>query len=195
MAFTFQEFDGFDFPDRTGQIRTIYGCSTTGIFEFHSRLSQIETLLTTAPDTQTWQELYLLDAYFAYCIRSALILNGIDPDWVSLDMVHRLLFPHETDQGWEEGILIAINAPRAGAPRTEKAATLGEAIGAIATHTTLDKALELAETVPARQLQAIMKAKVDAEKAAVDGGKKERQKGDRAKAKAQIEAMRDRMVG
>jgi hypothetical protein len=190
----FEPFDGFEFIDRTGVVRTIYGCSTTGIFEFHDRLSQIETLLANAPDTQTWQELYLSDAYFAHCIRSALILNGIDPDWVSLDQVHRLLFPHETAQGWEEGILIAINAPRTSG-KAEKAATLGEVIGAIATHTTLDKAIELAETVPVKQLQAVMKAKVDGEKAAVDGGKTERQKRDRAKAKAQLEEMRSRLVG
>jgi hypothetical protein len=191
----FGAFDAFEFIDRTGTIRTIYGCSTIGIFEFHDRLSQIETLLTTAPDTQTWQELYLSDAYFAHCIKQSLILNGIDPDWVSLDQVHRLLFPHETSQGWEEGLLISVNASAPRTSKLEKSATLGEVIGAIATHTTLDKALELAETVPAKQLQVIMKAKIESEKTAVDGGKTERARSDRAKAKAQLEEMRSRSVG
>jgi hypothetical protein len=191
----FQEFDGFEFLDLTGQIRTIYGCSSIGIFEFYQRLSQLHTLLTAAPAETNWQELYLSNKQFAHCLQRCLILNGIDPDWVTLDQVHKLLFPHETVQGWEEAILVAINAPRTSAPRTAEPATLGEVVGAIATHTTLDKALELAQTVPAKQLQAIMKAKVDAEKAAVDGGKKERQKSDRAKAKAQLEAMRERLVG
>jgi hypothetical protein len=190
----FEPFDRYEFLDRNGIVRTISGCSTNGIFEFHDRLNQIETLLAAAPDTQTWQELYLLDAYFAHCIRSALILNGIDPDWITLDQVNKLLFPHEAGQGWEEGLLIAINAPRTSG-KAEKAATLGEVIGAIATHTTLDRALELAETVPAKQLQAVMKAKVESEKTAVDGGKTERQKRDRAKAKAQLEEMRSRLVG
>lgn len=166
-----------------------------GIFEFFDRISLLSSVLAAAEFSQTWQQLYLSDEHFAHNIRQCLVLNNIDPDWVTLDQVGILLFPHKNELSeWQEGLLIQINTPVT-APKGNAISFQGEIIGAIATHTALDKAIELAETVPLKEMQAIMKGKNDLEyRSTEEGKKKEQMKRDRARAKAQIEAMRQKAM-
>lgn len=179
-------FEPFEFIDRLGNTQATFGCSTVGIFRFQKLIQQIQyTLLNSSEDDLTWQFYYLSDRHFQSAITECLTLNGIDPDTVTLAMVNALLF--------DPGHLIAINTPPESAKRSQdEPATLGEVIGAIATGTeSIQEAIELAQTVPAQQLQVILGGKNKAIRLQTEDGKKaEQAKKDRAKAKKQLEEMR-----
>jgi hypothetical protein len=190
-------FEPYKFSDRLGNTQAIFGCSTVGVFRFNQLLGQIRhTLLNSAEDDLTWQFYYLSDRNFQAAVTECLALNNIDPDTVTLAMTNALLF--------DPGHLIAINTPPETATSrlrsegaTAEPATLGEVIGAIASHTeSLEEAIRLAETVPAQQLQAIMGGKNKLQKLQTEEGKKqESAKSNRAKAKEQLEQLRQRAVG
>lgn len=188
----FDPFEGYQYTNRFGTVCITFGASTTGIFRFQKLIQQIQhTLLNSPEDDLTWQFYYLSDRTFQNAITECLTLNGIDPDTVTLAMVNALLF--------DPGHLIHINTPPALAPRElsakrsqDEPATLGEVIGAIATGTeSIQEAIELAQTVPAQQLQVILGGKNKAIRLQTEDGKKaEQAKKDRAKAKKQLEEMR-----
>lgn len=157
----FWSSDGFEFSDRNGRTRSLFGCSTIGIFEFNERLAEIQTVLDAALETDTWQEIYLQNPRFQHLVKRCLKLNGVKPKWVTLDQLETLLFRRQTSQGWDVGWLIEINRPKvSGGNQSGEIATLEQVIGAIAAHTaTLTEAFELAEAMPFNQLQAILQAK------------------------------------
>ncbi len=186
----FDPFEGYQYTNRFGTVCITFGASTTGIFRFQKLIQQIHhTLLNSPEDDLTWQFYYLSDRHFQSAITECLTLNGIDPDTVTLSMVNALLF--------DPGHLILINTPPESAKRSqEEPATLGEVIGAIATGTeSIQEAIELANTVPAQQLQVILGGKNKAIRLQTEDGKKaEQAKKDRAKAKKQIEEMRQKAL-
>lgn len=196
MHFEYADFDGFEFRDRTGTIRTIYGCSTLGLFNFHSRVSQIWELLEQADGERTWQDLFMESERFRHLVHRCLELNGIDPDWVTLPMVEALLFHRFVNDTLVEGFLVTLNRPNGdqqvrGEPTTEAAA-----IAAIATHTDIDKALQLADTVPAKQLHAVLKERNKLELQQTEEGRKQlAKKRNRRKSKQKLEEMRKRLTG
>lgn len=183
-------WEPFEFIDRLGNTQAIFGCSTIGVIRFGKLISQIQhTLFNCQEDDLTWQYFYLSDRHFQSAVTECLTLNNIDPDTVTLAMVNALLF--------DPGHLIAINTPiESTAHKATEPATLGEVIGSIATHTeSLEEAIRLAETVPAQQLQAIMGGKNKLQRQQTEEGRKaESAQTNKAKAKQQLEAMRQRMV-
>jgi hypothetical protein len=185
--------DGFEFSDRHGRTRTLFGCSTNGIFEFNERLAEIQSILDAALETETWQEIYLKNPRFTYLVKRCLKLNGVKPKWVTLDQVEVLLFRRETPQGWGVGWLIELNRPKSSeGKQADEPATLEEVIAAIATHTaTLTEAFELADTIPANQLQAVLKAKNELTKEQVPEAKAKKQQG---RSRDQLAKMRQAAV-
>jgi len=183
--------DGFEFADRHQVTRTLYGCSTIGVFEFHDRMSEIQTILDSGLETETWQDIYHRDERLQHLVKRCLKLNGIKPKWVTLDMVETLLFRRQTSQGWTVGYLVELNRPKHSGSKDEPA-TLDQVIAAIATHTTtLAEAFELADTVPANQLQSVMQAKNDLLKDQDPEQKKQKQvKKDQGRSREQLQKMR-----
>lgn len=190
MRDPWEPFEGYQYTNRFGTVCTTYGASTTGVFRFQKLIQQIQhTLLNCPDDDLTWQYFYLSDRHFQSAVTECLTLNNIDPDTVTLAMVNALLF--------DPGHLIAINTPPESAHQKQaEPATLGEVIGAIATHTeSLEEAIRLAETVPAQQLQAIMGGKNKLQRQQTEEGRKAKSaQTNKAKAKQQLEAMRQKMV-
>ena len=191
----FAAFDGFDFTDRHGITRTFYGCSTVGVFEFFELMAEIETRLNSAEEGESWQSIYHRDKRVQWLIQKALTLNGIDPDSVTLTMTESLLLRRKTADGFDVGWLVELNRP-VGAQSNERseAATLEQVVGAIATHSaSLKEAFEVAETIPARQVQAVMKAKNDLV-APPDQKQQNRATENQRKAREQLQKLRERAV-
>jgi hypothetical protein len=176
-------WEPYEFTDRLGNTQSIFGCSTVGVFRFQKLIQQIHyTLINCLEDDLTWQFFYLNDRHFQSAIAECLTLNNIDPDTVTLAMVDALLF--------NPAHLIAINTPAESTiSKAAEPTTLGEVIGAIATHTeSLEEAIRLAETVSAQQLQAILDGKNKLQRLQTEEGKKaESAKTNKAKAKRQME--------
>jgi hypothetical protein len=186
--------DGFEFSDRHGRTRSLFGCSTIGIFEFNERLTEIQSVLDEALETETWQEIYLRNSRFQFLVQRCLKLNGIKPKWVTLGQVETLLFRRPSSEGWEVGYLVELNRPKnsGGTQATEGSATLEEVIAAIATHTaTLTEAFELAAQVPANQLQAVQKARNEQAKEQIPEAKAKKQQ---RRSRDQLAKMRELAV-
>ena len=99
-----------EFVDRSGVTRSIYGCSLLGRFEFIDRLEQLKSLMDAATDDETWQVLHLNNRSFATAVDRCLQLNGIDPDWVTPEMIEQFLFARFEDGVWKSGWLVELNA-------------------------------------------------------------------------------------
>lgn len=177
----------FEFDDRSGVTRSLYGCSVAGRFEFFERLQEVEARLKALDQKRSWQELYDSDRRLRFLINRCLKLNGIKLSWVTLDMVEQLIF-HRLDpdaETWEEGWLISINRPTKAPAPAAKPMTIEDILAAISTHTpSLQEAIALTnpETgMPAQQLLDLLEARgkimeqadpAKKEKAAVESGKR-----------------------
>jgi hypothetical protein len=159
MEIAHVEFDCIEFQDITGQYRLVHGCSLTNREELRSRLSQLQKTLDNAPEKQTVRSLYDKDPYFRHLCHQCLELSGISLDWVDFNMMTQMLFPYQTGEKYRQGILVELNFPTQ--PQTgKKGSTYEEIIAALWSHTQdLEKALELANTLPADQLLDIMQAR------------------------------------
>lgn len=157
------EFRLLEFPDRTGTIRTVAGCSLLGRDEFFARLSQLKGILESADPASQIQDV-LAGATARHHVIKCLELNGINPDWVTLPMAVELLL--------SPGTLIEFNLPpksEEAAPSTDKPATTESLIAALATHTqSLSEALNLASdpSLPANRLLEVVRAKTELTRAA-----------------------------
>ena len=190
----FQPFDGFDFTDRNGISRTIYGCSTIGVFEFFDVMTELELHLNAAAEGESWQVVYHRNKRVQRLMQRALTLNGIDPDSVTLTMTESLLLRRKVAEGFAVGWLVELNRPIS----TEKAdgpgATLEQMVAAIATHSSsFAEAFEVAETRPAKQVQAVMKAKNDLT-APPEQKQKTKVSDNQRRAREQLEKMRQKAV-
>lgn len=156
-----------EFVDRTGKVRAIAGCSVVGYFEFWERIEQLHHILKqpTCDAADSWHTLYRSSPQFRHLITRCLELNGIDPEWVSLDQTEQFLF-HRWDEEREEyapGWLVELNnqSDKPKAERTEDPLSVEELLAAMSTTVgNLKEAMELAQSV--RPAQSLFKA-VDAE--------------------------------
>lgn len=183
---TWEPFDRFEFADRLGRVREVSGCSLLGLFEFQDRVKELWQIIGDSPDSETWITLYEWDKRFKFVIDRCLELNGIDPDWVTPSQVQQLLFERADDQpGW----LIEINMQAQESTRTQKEATPGQAIAAIASHTKdISLAQQLADQVPARDLEAILTELNELAKAQADP-EKSKKKRNQQKAREGLEKL------
>jgi hypothetical protein len=99
-----------EFIDRSGIVRSIYGCSLMGRFEFIDRQESIKAILDSAADDETWQQLYLSNTQFRTSVDRCLTLNGLDPDWLTPEQIEQLLFARLDGETWKSGWLTELNA-------------------------------------------------------------------------------------
>jgi hypothetical protein len=145
-----------EFADRSGVIRQTGGCSLVGRFEFGQRLEQLQELLEGLSPQQPWADEYQRGGRFAHVIDRLLELNGLQTDWLTLDMVSALLFGRVDESGQiMSGWLIELNqgSGKAGG----KPATLAQSIAGLSE--SLTEALELAQELPAHLLIDIADAR------------------------------------
>lgn len=113
-----------EFVDRAGIVRSIYGCTLLGRFEFIDRQTQIKAILDSSPDSTTWQELYISNTQFRVFVDRCLALNGIDPDWLTPETIEQLLFARLDGETWKAGWLTELNT------RESKSVSSGQLIEA-----------------------------------------------------------------
>jgi hypothetical protein len=99
-----------EFTDRSGIVRSICGCSLVGRFEFIDRQESIKAILDSVSDDETWQQLYLSNTQFRTSVDRCLLLNGLDPDWLTPEQIEQLLFARLDDDIWKSGWLTELNA-------------------------------------------------------------------------------------
>lgn len=153
------EFHRLEFVAVDGRVRTFYGCSVAGLFEFQDRLAELDQAIAEADGETPIVEMYLQRDRFRHACDRALILNGIQPEWVNPAMMVQMLFDRVENGEIIPAYLRELNRPYQskrpikGKPLTGKAGL----IAAIAQHTgSIAEAYELAQTVPARELLAVM---------------------------------------
>lgn len=128
------EFEGVGFVDSRGKYRVIYGCSLKARRELAHALTKLGDRLEKST-FKTVAEAYDYDVEFAAIANFALEASGIDPDWLTLDMMVEFLFPHRDSEGNpQRPILEQLNFPPT-PMEGGKGATHAEAIAAIWTHT------------------------------------------------------------
>jgi hypothetical protein len=147
--------------DRSGIVRSIYGCSLIGRFEFIDRQTEIKAILDSVADDETWQQLYLSNTQFRTSIDQCLTLNGLDPDWLTPDQIEQLLFARLDGDTWKAGWLTELN-------NRESKATGGESIEATLPNMlayvslaceSLIEAIELATNMPGNLLLDTIEAR------------------------------------
>jgi hypothetical protein len=102
-----------EFTDRYGMIRPIPGCSLLGRKEFFERLQAIAAILKTGGSDRTWQQLYDELPILRHHLTRCLVLNGIDPDGVTLEMLESLVFSRMEGDEIITGRLVELNQPKA----------------------------------------------------------------------------------
>jgi hypothetical protein len=186
----FAQFPRLEFEDRAGVIRSLAGCSLIGRQEFYERLQQIQTRITELPETSTVAELYDTDSRFRHYCDRCLILNGIDPDWLTMVMLGDFLFVRVVEGEARPGLLIELNQSPDTGKKVDNPATLHEILAALATHEkSLKTALELASdlNLPANDLLEILTARSELERSANPEHKlKQQQKEWQAKARERV---------
>jgi hypothetical protein len=146
-----------EFVDRSGATRSIYGCSLIGRFEFADRLQQLQSILDEHPDS-TLDRLYQEHRQFRQAIDRVLMLNGIDPEWVTMPMIEQLLF---VDSDGGDGCLVGLNAPPSPSDGGDGgAATLPDLLAALSLNCeSLSEAIDLATKMPANLLLDTIESK------------------------------------
>lgn len=132
--------------------------------EFFTRLQQLQHLMSYVADPgEPWEKFYDRNPQVQHTIKRILVLNGIDPDWVSLPMIDQLIF---FENGQPPGLLVRINSPPDTGEEVEpvkpgEEPTLEKAIALIATQTTsVEEAIRLANSVPADKIMSIVDEKM-----------------------------------
>ncbi len=144
----------WDFRDRFGQIRTIGGCSVAGKIEFDQRIKKIYEILDDSHPNKSIGAIYREDDVFRYCCDRALLLNGIDPDWVNDPLLVALLFTYNGKQG----ALVQLNTLQGttAANASDTPATLAQIMAAIASFTDPATATRLAKEGNWKELMSMM---------------------------------------
>lgn len=152
-----------EFKDRYGIIRSSYGCSLKGLSEFTARIEQLQTILIQEAESNpeiTLLDLYQSHDYFRHCCDRILELNQIDPDWLDAKglLLEALIFSYEGGTA----LLAQLNQlPSMGGgkplgpeldPNAELAATI------VSLTQSLQQALEIIETHPAKEVIATLDA-------------------------------------
>ncbi|AFY60363.1 hypothetical protein [Synechococcus sp. PCC 6312] len=186
----FATFPRLEFEDRCGVIRGLAGCSLIGRQEFFERLQQVQQRLQELPELSTVAELYDTDTRFRHYCDRCLILNGLDPDWLTMSMLEEMLFVRVVEGETRPGLLTELNQPPKSSKPTDEPATLHEILASLATHEkSLGDALKLASdlNLPANDLLEILTARSELEKSAdPEYRKKKQQKAWQEKALADL---------
>ncbi len=147
--------------DRAGMVRSIYGCSLLGRFEFIDRQEQIKAILDSTSDESTWQELYISNTQFRTSIDRCLMLNGLDPDWLTPQHIEQLLFARLDGDTWKAGWLTELNTRKSKATGGESIeATLPNMLAYVSLACeSLTEAIELANNMPGSLLLDTIEAR------------------------------------
>ena len=150
-----------EFADRTGVIRQTGGCSLVGRFEFGQRLEQMQELLEELPPEQPWADEYRRGGRFAHVVDRLLVLNGLEVDWLTLDMVSALIFGRVDGDGKIlPGWLVELNNPTTDKQvRQGESSSLAQIIAGLSE--SLTEALELADGLPAQLTIDIAQARAE----------------------------------
>jgi hypothetical protein len=162
MEIAHVEFNCIEFQDIIGQYHLIRGCSLTNSEEMRSRLSQLQKFLDNTPEQEIVRSLYDQDSYFSHLCHQCLELSGISLDCLDFNMMSQMLFPYQSGEKYSEGILVELNFSHTNTNSTknQKGASYEEVIAALWSHTQdLQKAFEIANTIPANQLLNITQAR------------------------------------
>jgi hypothetical protein len=150
-----EPIDKVGFYDRVGKYRFTQGCSLIGLGEFKRWLEILVDLV--GKYSEQFKDLTYADLYqksiesddvspiLATACDQLLLLNGIDPDWVTPALLSRLLFNYLNDDGQPKpGLLIALNYPdRVAEPSDESGQSEEDSIAnAIATLTKVTEGLQ-----------------------------------------------------
>ncbi len=161
MNIHYVEFDCFEFQDLQGNFRVARGCPLTKRQELAARLGQIHERLQQSLEGETLAEAYDRDEYLRHLFHKALNLCGISPNWLDINMMSQFLLSYEESGEVREGLLIQINFPK-GKRKSDNGNSTAyeELLAALWSHTQdLEKALELAENIPAEQLIDILESR------------------------------------
>ena len=175
-----------EFRDRVGRYQIVWGCTVQGWHEFWERLDLIRALLESVLEENpesTLEQLYLDNPEFQHHCTRCLALNGIDLDWVTPRMVTWLLFPQDVDT---KAPLVALNEPyKAQHPPLPGGEALSGRVAFLSAlaglcEGNLNEALNLAKSMPARDVMAAMESRAwamasqdDKDKAVLSQAKKE----------------------
>lgn len=190
----FAEFHRLEFEAVDGRVRTFYGCSVVGVFEFQDRIAELDAIVANSSADTALMHLYQRDRKFRHACDRALELNGIKPEWVNAEMLIALLFDRKGEGEIIPAYLRQLNRPYEPKRKSKGVTLKGKAglIAAIASHTgSIDEAYKLARTVPARELMAVLDARAEL---ALTPEEREREEFDdwaakaRAKARAKVAA-------
>jgi len=110
-TYRFRPSGALEFQDRRGRYRLVYGCSVAGYFDFWDYYSDLQPLLSAAPEDSTVDRLYLDCEPFRHACDRCLELSGIDIDWIAPQMLAWLLFAHQAGETLIEGALVLLNRP------------------------------------------------------------------------------------
>jgi hypothetical protein len=161
MNILYAEFDCFEFEDLKGNFRLIRGCPLSQRQELASRLNQVHERLQQSNEGETLAEAYDRDKYLGHLFQKCLELCGVSLDWLDINMMSQFLLPFEENGEMREGLLVQINFPK-GKRKSDSKTSVAyeELLAALWSHTQdLQKALELAESIPAEQLMDILEAR------------------------------------
>lgn len=162
MGIRYFEFDKLEFEDIAGVIQTIKGCSLANREELRERINNLRETLDKSRKDSTLQEIYDNNKHFKHNCHKCLELCGVQLDWLDFNMMRQMLFPYQQGEEYCQGILISLNFPPFKDKKDGKGATYEEVLAAIWNHTgDLEKALQLASTLPAEQLLSIVQARAD----------------------------------
>ena len=158
-------FNALEFNDRHGVIRQTWGCSLLGRGEFFTRLNALLEQLQKAPQDSTIAALYESDQFFRHNCDRCLALNNIDPDWLDNKgvMLTSFLFTHDG----KGALLVDLNHPDPPPPELVdddedgEPGTVWDAIASLwGAEEDLQKAMKIAEEMPAKQVEPVLRARV-----------------------------------
>jgi hypothetical protein len=154
------------FLDVGGNLRVIQGCSLTALDELADLLELLRGEIASSPPDEPFGSVYRRSLLVRELCHKCLSLCGIDPKWLNLDMMVHLLHHYEVDGQIHQGALIEMNFPESkvtvdtGVSLKEYVAS---AVSALWSQSgSLKEAVDIAQTIPADKLDAILQARAQA---------------------------------
>lgn len=149
------------FTDTRGVIRDIRPLPANQLNQFRDLLDEIRDRLAELDPDQSWQTFYMKDKLLRHLIDSALIKCKITPKWISLELIHFLLFSRWDDELSINlpGLLIEINTPKNSSDSgCEMSTPESIALLSLATQS-ITEAFDLYNNVPAELLTDILESR------------------------------------
>ena len=147
-----------------GTWRLVPGCSCAGIFEYAERMAELGGIVQDADATDTIESLYLYHKRFRWLCDRVLELNHCPVEWVRPSDLGWLMFGwFDADGNPQRCALAILNDPPS--PRHPRKARPGDGpadfislLAALASlpDTSLEEALTIATSIPARQALGVM---------------------------------------